>query len=111
MPNPASTPTWAGCRTSPGSKTILPTSRSSPARRTWLPTGTLTSATTWPPPSSARVRSTMITASAPGGMGAPVMIRTAWPGPTATSGALPAANVSTTSRVTGAVAVSAERTA
>ena len=53
----------------------------------------------------------MITASAPGGMGAPVMMRTAWPCWTVTAGACPAASVATTSRVTGAVAVSADRTA
>ena len=57
------------------------------------------------------VRSTITTASAPSGIGAPVMIRIASPGPTATVGAAPAARVPTTASSTGAPAVSAARTA
>ena len=62
-----------------------------------------------------RVRSTITTASAPAGIGAPVMMRIASPGPTATDGATPAASSATTRSVAGAsseaVAVSAARTA
>ncbi len=46
---------------------------------------------TWSP--SLRVVSTMATASAPSGKGAPVMIRSASPGPTGARGACPAARV------------------
>ena len=56
-------------------------------------------------------RSTMTTASAPGGIVAPVMMRLASPGPTVTCGACPAAMVSTTRSSHGASATSAERTA
>ena len=55
--------------------------------------------------------STITTASAPGGIGAPVMMRSASPAPTLVSVALPAANVPTTRSSTGAPAVSAARTA
>ncbi len=57
--------------------------------------------TTWSP--STRVRSTMTTASAPSGMGAPVMIRIASPGPTATVGARPAGRSPTTRNDAGRV--------
>ena len=46
---------------------------------------------TWSP--SLRVVSTMATASAPSGKGAPVMMRSASPGPTGRAGACPAARV------------------
>ena len=63
-----------------------------------------------------RVDSTGTTASAPGGIGAPVMIRMAWPGESGDSpGPAPAAIVPTTTRSTGesgpAAAVSAAMTA
>ena len=55
--------------------------------------------------------STITTASAPDGMGAPVMIRTASPAPRVTDGFAPAATVPTTRSTTGAAATSADRTA
>ena len=63
-------------------------------------------------PSSIRsVSSTMTTASAPSGIGAPVMMRIASPRPTGTSAAAPAATVATTGSSTGASVVSSARTA
>ncbi len=78
----------------------------------WLPSGTDCWTTTEAPSPSESVSSTMTMASAPGGMGAPVMIRAASPGPTGLSRPdIPAATVPTTFRVTGASATSAARTA
>ncbi len=61
------------------------------------------------------MRSTITIASAPSGIGAPVMIRIASPGPTATVGACPAGRSPTTRSDAGAPsdapAVSAARTA
>ena len=57
------------------------------------------------------VRSTITTESAPGGITAPVIIRTASPGPTPTSGGTPAGKVPTTTSSTGGPTVSTERTA
>ena len=85
---------------------------SSPAARTWSPTWAGFSIVTDRPSSSARVSSTITTASAPSGIGAPVMIRTAFPAPTVNAAAsAPAARVPVTSRRTGASAVSCARTA
>ncbi len=106
----ANTPRWAGVRAVPAPNTSSPACRSSPARRTWLPGSTAISTRT-PSSPTAAVRSTITTASAPGGIGAPVMIRTASPAPTARVGATPAGSVSTTARSTGAPTVSIERTA
>ena len=58
-----------------------------------------------PAGSTGRLSSTMTTASTPAGMGAPVMMRTAWPGPGSRSGAAPARMVPMTSRRTGEAAV------
>ncbi len=55
--------------------------------------------------------STITAASAPAGIGAPVMMRSASPAPTSPSNAAPAANVPTIVNSTGAPAVSAARTA
>ena len=70
---------------------------------------------TGPSPSPPSVHSTGTTASAPGGSGAPVMMRAAWPGPTWSRSAWPAATSPTTSRTAGnsslAPATSATRTA
>ena len=62
--------------------------------------------------SSTTVSSTITTASAPSGIGAPVMIRIAWPSPTCRpAGSAPAGSVATTASVTGADATSDARTA
>ena len=61
--------------------------------------------------SASRVFSTMQTASAPSGNGAPVMIRTACPGPTVPSNRWPAATEPITWSRAGAAAVSAARRA
>ena len=70
----------------PRSNTVSPTATSPPARRTcspsWAP-----STVTWSP--AVAVRSTITTASAPSGIGAPVMMRIASPGPTGIVGAAP----------------------
>ncbi len=111
-PMPASTPRRAADTAVPASSTSSPSVTSSPGRRTWLPALTAASTTTRSAgPSAGRVSSTFTTASAPGGMGAPVMIRAAWPGPTLRSPASPAATVPTTSSSTGAPAVSVATTA
>ena len=57
------------------------------------------------------VRSTIAIPSAPGGIGAPVMIWIAVPVSTARRGAVPAARTSITESSTGAPTVSAVRTA
>ena len=67
-------------------KTSWPAAMSSPARRTCSPAGAGAEIQTWSP--SLRVFSTMATASAPSGKGAPVMIRSASPGPTGPCGSL-----------------------
>ena len=67
--------------------------------------------TTIDPPDSTRVRSTMHTASAPGGNGAPVMMRTDSPADTNVFALSPAITVPTTRRRAGGCAVSAARTA
>ena len=56
------------------------------------------------PPS---VSSTRTTQSAPGGIGAPVMMRIAWPGASAAGERLPAAIVAATGRAPECVAVAA----
>ena len=62
-----------------------PPPRRSPARRTECRAATARQITTARLASAGSVSSTMHTASAPGGSGAPVMMRTAWPGPTVRS--------------------------
>ncbi len=81
----------AGPEGGAGAKTCCPAARSSPARRTCSPATAGAETQTWSP--SVRVFSTMATASAPSGKGAPVMIRSASPGPTGLRGACPAASV------------------
>ena len=109
-----SRPTWAGRTTVPAEKASAPASRSPPAARTWSP-GLASCSTRTASSPSRRVRSTMTIASAPSGIGAPVMIRIASPGPTATVGAWPAGRSPTTRSRTGAPGaaadVSAARTA
>src|SRR5215212_3328726 len=110
-PTLARTPRRPGVRTVPGVTTTSPARRSSPARRTAVPGSTGTSTTTDAPSADGAVRSTMTTASAPGGTTAPVMMRTAWPAPTSTGTTGPASWVPTTCKVAGAAATSADRTA
>ena len=57
--------------------------------------------TTTAPPSSSAQSSSMHTASAPSGSGAPVMIRAAWPGPMAAPRTEPAMIEPTTPSRTG----------
>ena len=95
-----------------GRQHLLAGLRSSPAARRWLPGSTATSMRTARPPSSRSVRSTMTTASAPAGIGAPVMMRTASPAPSDRSAGLPGRQRRPPrGSVTGAPAVSAARTA
>ena len=111
-PTDAIKPKRAGVSEVPGETTSWPARTSLPGSRTFWPGATGTSTRTRPP-WTGEVHSTITTESAPGGMGAPVMIRTAWPGPTgrAGSGAAPAARTATTSSSTGASVVSSARTA
>ena len=60
---------------------------------------------------SRRTSSWMTIASAPSGIGAPVKMRTASPGPTAPLKARPAADSPITVKAAGVIAVSAARTA
>ena len=104
-----STPRWAGRSTVPAASTTSPARTSSPARRTASPAATVLAIRTRSPVDS--VSSTMTTASAPSGSGAPVMMRSAWPASTARSAAKPAARTPMASSSTGAPSVSAARTA
>ena len=97
-----STPMWAAPRYVPGEKTSSPARISPPAFRTNVPGSTDSSTTTIDPPDSTRVRSTMHTASAPGGSGAPVMIRTDSPADTNVFASSPAITLPTTRRRAGA---------
>src|SRR5690606_6856138 len=71
--------------------------------------GTVSSMRTETVPPS--VSSTGTTVSAPAGIGPPVMMRTAWPGPTARRSSAPAATSAITGSVTGTSAMSLARTA
>jgi hypothetical protein len=110
-PSDASTPTRAGVISSPAVSTTSPGFRSSPAALRWVPGSTATSMRTARPPSSRVVRSTITTASAPSGSGAPVKMRMASPAPSARVAGCPAATSCTTGSVTGAPATSLARTA
>ena len=110
-PTLESTPTWAAPRDVPGEKTSSPAWMSLPAFRVNVPGSTDSSTTTIDPPDSSRVRSTMHTASAPGGNGAPVMMRTDSPVDTKVVAFSPAITVPITRRLAGGLAVSAARTA
>ena len=111
-PTVASSPRWPGLSTAPGSSTRSPGTTSSPTGRMWLPSGTAWVTTTVSPSGVPSVSSTITMASAPGGTGAPVMMRTASPGPTGESSPdMPARTVPATRSVTGAATVSAARTA
>jgi hypothetical protein len=111
MPTLASTPSAAGRISVPAGNSRSPWWTSSPAWRTASPAATLRPIRTRWPPSSDSVSSTITTASAPGGNGAPVMMRTARPGSTGIDGGAPAAIVPATSSSTGTPATSAARTA
>jgi hypothetical protein len=108
-PIDASTPISA-CRSQvPRGRTTSPRRRSSPACRTATPCGVAALIATVSEPLS--VSSTRTTVSAPSGIGAPVMMRIASPGPTARPGTEPAATAPTTRRRAPACATSAPRTA
>ena len=86
-PRLASTPTWPALSTSRAPKTCCAASDVLPGAPHELPgPPPPPRSTTIDPPSSVRVRSTMHTASAPCGNGAPVMMRIASPGPTEVRG-------------------------
>ena len=92
-------PISAGRMMSPRETTFSPRLTSSPAARMSWPSAASVKILTFRP--SFSVSSIRITASAPSGIGAPVMIRAAWPLPTAFRGIDPAGMSSTTSRMTG----------
>ena len=64
-----------------------------------------------PSPESTSTTSYFTTASAPAGTGAPVMMRTAWPGPTSPSNTRPAASCPITASSTGAPSEAPARSA
>ncbi len=112
-PAAARRPTVAGSRRRPLGQTTSPAATSEPASMTLRPGSAVVRQST--APSSSRVNSTAITASAPAGRGAPVVIRIAWPGARARSVLSPAATEPIIASRTGlsgeAVASSAPRTA
>ncbi len=127
-PIAASRPSWVGPSRVPASSTRAPAAMSLPRRRMWAAsatgrrtrtssssTGAVIASAARPVPVPPSVHSTGATASAPGGIGAPVMIRAAWPGPTLGSTPAPAAMSPTTASTDGycsvAPAVSAVRRA
>ena len=105
----ASTPAPAAFNTVPLANTASPARTSSATGRTAVPLSTLRRTVTWSPTVSQS--STITTASAPVGIGAPVMMRRACPASTCHSVPSPAANVPMTRKVVGAAATSADRTA
>ena len=82
VPIEARRPTSCGRSTRPAGRTVRPFATSSPTRPTFRPGVTASRASTRRPPASNSALSATRTASAPWGRGAPVMIRTASPGPT-----------------------------
>ena len=105
-PADASSPQPAGVTTSPARSTASPAWASRPATRMFSPTlagaENLMREPSLPSPSSTCTTSYFTTASAPSGTGAPVMMRTAWPGSTLSEKTWPAASWPTTSSSTGA---------
>ena len=83
----ASTPATVGVTTVPAVNTTSPVRTSLPAGRTASPGAAVARTRTRLPSSRRSVRSTITTASAPAGIGAPVMSRTASPGRSGTAGA------------------------
>ena len=77
---PASIPATAGVTTVPAGYNSVPARTSSPAPRSESPACTTFEMATCAPPSTRSVSSTITIASAPAGMGAPVMMRMASPG-------------------------------
>lgn len=104
------TPRCAGESALPARTQTSPALTSAPASRTFSP-GCKATLISTPSVSTSRVRSTMQTASAPGGIGAPVMTRWAAPSGRSRDSASPAYVVPETCRVTGAEIVSALRSA
>ena len=105
-PVAASRPIAAGSSARPRSNRSKPAATSVPARRTFAPVLAAARISTVAgisdAPAGASVSSTGTTVSAPGGIIAPVMIRSAVPGSTAASGARPAGTSPRTRRTTGA---------
>ena len=106
-PSEAMTPISAGRTGVPASSTCCPRRTSSAAGRTFTPTGKLEYIATWSSGLPAWRRSTSsvsskgTTASAPAGMGAPVMMRIATPETTVWLETWPAATMPITSRLRG----------
>ena len=107
----ASTPATGGVTIVPGANSSVPARMSSPTPRSAVPGATCAPMRTRRPPSSRSVSSTITTASAPAGTGAPVMIRIASPGCSSWSEYAPAATSPTTASSTGTRATSALTTA
>ena len=108
----ARTPRCAAVSSVPISITGSPGFTSSPAGRMCWSTVAVAVTTTVSPSGEPSVSSTITIALAPGGTGAPVMIRTAQPDSTGDSTPdMPARTVPVTRRVTGTVAVSMAITA
>ena len=108
-PTEASMPTAAGSTTRPRSSTTVPARTSSPASRTKPRSATGARSSTIPPSTSAC--STGTTASAPGGRGPPVMIRTAVPEATVGRRPLPANTSPARARAVGSSTLAPARSA
>src|SRR6059058_5426314 len=108
-PSDARRPISAARSSVPFVRMTSPAFKSSPALRTAIPVGVAAAIVTTS--FALSVSSTRTTVSAPSGIGAPVMMRIASPGPTARSGNAPAATSPTTRSSTGAEATSSPRTA
>ena len=98
-PTAASRAICCGPSVAPGPSASAPAARSSPARRTHSPVRTLVRIATRATPPS--VSSSGTTASAPGGIGAPVMIRMHRPGPMPDTERVPATTSPTTGNTSG----------
>ena len=107
----ASTPNTAGVTTAPAPNTTSPLRTSSPVDLTDVPAVTAAVSRTLSR-SRRSDSSTITTASAPGGIGAPVMIRIVWPLASGVAGGgAPAGSSPTTVSSTGGDAVSVAITA
>ena len=109
-PTRANKPTSWGRTRLPVRITVSPAVNSRPRGATFVPAATGPGTRTRSVPVTSQ-RSIMTTASAPAGIGAPVMMRLAVPGPSATVGVRPAVISSTTVSPAGPAATSPLRTA
>ncbi len=107
-PAMAAVPTRSGVITCPARRRTSPARTSSPSGQMFVPVSFRTRTRPWP---AGSVCSTITTASAPGGTGAPVVMTHAWPGPTRTAAGSPAKAWPTTSSSAGSVRTSCARTA